>query len=800
MKRFTSLLAVALTLACLPAQGVGLIVVDEAHWQPHPPPPELIPPGWPHPPRPPRPMPPIISRPHVFSPLQLELCKADVQIKDQLAVTTLEQEFRNPNSQRIEGTFLFPVPKGAHLDRFSMEIDGERVEAELLDADKARRIYQDIVRRAKDPALLEYDGQDVFRVRIFPIEGNAKKRITIRYTQLLELDNGLVGYALPLNTAKYSSTPIKTLSVTVRLDSRVPIKTLYSPTHTVEIKHAGGRRATVGYEGADLQPDHDFALYFSTDRDEVGINLMPSRDNDNDGYFLLLASPGVDIVDAEVVPKDVAFVLDTSGSMAGRKLEQARKALQFCIENLNDDDRFEVVRFSTEVDALFGELADATRSNRDQATEFVGGLKPIGGTAIDEALKKALTLQNLSLAPSNGRGDDRGEVREPTTRPFVIIFLTDGLPTVGVTSEDRILDNVQDRSDGKVRVFCFGIGTDVNTHLLDKITEHTRATSQYVLPDEDLEVKVSNFYSKIKDPVLANPVVRFGGGTRVSMLHPSELPDLFRGEQLVVVGRYDGHGNAGIVLEGTVNGKKRVFERNVHFPKRNGEHDFIPRLWANRRVGYLLDQIRLHGENKELKDEVTELARQYGIVTPYTAYLILEDEDRRRVPASAQSLQPLREDPLAREQVQRVGVNYGKEVSGDLAVNAARANASIRSASSLADSSSGLHEAAKAVAFAPALASTSGDTGISVSGQPLIASGPLSQQSQSVGGRTFYLNAGRWVDSQVQHAPKAKRVKFQFGSDEYFKFAAANAEARSWLAQGANVEFVLKGTIYEVFE
>ncbi len=800
MKRFAQWLPVAaLALTVASTRAVGLIVVDEAHW--HPGPPEVIPPDWPHHPHPPRPLPPpIILRPHVFAPLQLEFCKADVEIKDQVAVTTLEQEFRNPNPRRVEGTFLFPVPRGAHLDKFSMEIDGKPVEAELLDADKARRLYQDIVRRAKDPALLEYDGQDVFKARIFPVEGKATRRVTVRYTQLLKMDNGLVAYTLPLNTTKYSSTPIRTLSVKVQLDSKQPIKTLYSPTHTVEIRRDGGRRATVGYESSNIKPDTDLILYFGTDRDEVGLNLMTYRDNDEDGYFLLLASPGVDIPDQNVVPKDVVFVLDTSGSMAGKKLEQASKALQFCVENLNDNDRFEIIRFSTEADPLFGRFAEADRVNRDKANDFVQGLKAIGGTAIDEALKKALGLNTDPVSASSGTGAGRGEVSKTPDRPFVVIFLTDGLPTVGVTSEERILEDVTDLSAGRIRVFCFGIGTDVNTHLLDKITECTRATSQYVLPTEDLEVKVSNFYSKIKDPVLANPVLRFEGDTRVFSVLPSELPDLFRGEQLVLVGRYDKPARTGIVLEGRVNGKRQVFEHNSRFPKRSDENEFIPRLWANRRVGYLLDQIRLHGEEPELKDEVIELARDYGIVTPYTAYLILEDEDRRRVSASAQSLLMLQADPVARAQIQSVALTFGKGVSGDLAVNEARANSSIRAADSLDAAAAGRYEAQKAAALEPAPLSISAGGQRTAPTRSTPTPGPLSQQSQFVGGRTFYLNDGRWVDSHVQQFQDSKRVRLQFGSPEYFAFAATNAAARPWLAQGPKVEFVLNDTLYEVHE
>jgi len=247
-------------------------------------------------------------------------------------------------------------------------------------------------------------------------------------------------------------------------------------------------------------------------------------------------------------------------------------------------------------------------------------LKPIGGTAIYDALHKALAL----------RPGQPG-------RPFMVIFLTDGKPTIGATDEDQIAASVSRDKAGNTRVFCFGIGTDVNTHLLDKITETTRAFSQYVFPDEDLEVKVSNFFTKVKDPVLADPKLGFGGGLRVTKLYPAPLPDLFKGEQLVLVGRYAGRGDCAIELSGMVNGKVQKFTYEVEFPERAAEHDFIPRLWATRRVGYLLDEIRLHGENKELRDEVTELARAYGIVTPYTAYLIVEDERQRNVPRTAQT-------------------------------------------------------------------------------------------------------------------------------------------------------------------
>src|ERR1043166_2283880 len=269
--------------------AAGLIIIDDPHWWPGPnPPPHPIPPH-PIPPWPARPIPE--PRPDVFAPMEVSYVKVNTRINDQIAVTSVDQEFYNPNPSRLEGTFVFPVLKGAHIDKFTMEIDGKQAEAELLSADKARHIYEDIVRKLKDPALLEYEGRDVFKVRIFPIEPNSRKRITLSYTQLLKADDGLASYVLPLNTEKFSSKPIKRVSVKVELESKRPLKSIYSPSHTVEIKRSGPNKAVAGYEASDVQPDTDFALYFAPEKDDIGVNLLTHRVSGAEGYFLLLASP-----------------------------------------------------------------------------------------------------------------------------------------------------------------------------------------------------------------------------------------------------------------------------------------------------------------------------------------------------------------------------------------------------------------------------------------------------------------------------------------------------------------------------
>lgn len=762
------------------ARAAGLIIVDEAHWWPGPIPPRPIPPRPPH--WPPRPIPPA---PRPYAPLEVTYHRVNVKIDGQFATTSVDQEFYNPNSTRLEGTFLFPVPKGAQIDKFSMDIGGKMAEAELLPAAKARQIYEDIVRKAKDPALLEYADRDVFKVRIFPIEPRSGKRIKLSYTQVLKADAGLVSYVYPLNTEKFSAKPIKDVSIKVELNSDRPLKSIYSPSHTVEIKRHGSRRATVGFEANETHPDTDFALYFAPEKDELGVNLLTHKTGDEDGYFLLLVSPGDDVKDQRVMPKDVAFVLDTSGSMAGKKLEQAKKALLFCVENLNAEDRFEIVRFSTEVEPLFDKLVAANSRNRDRAEEFIKDLKPIGGTAIDEALQRALAIKS------------EGE------RPFVIIFLTDGKPTIGTTDENQIVARVKQQNQARTRIFCFGIGTDLNTHLLDKITEETRAISQYVLPEEDLEVKVSNFFSKIKEPVLANPTLRFTGDVRVTKLYPAPLPDVFRGDQLVLVGRYSGRGDSAIVLEGTVNGVRKKFTYEVSFPRRDDDLEFIPRLWATRRVGYLLDEIRLHGENAELKDEVTHLAREYGIVTPYTAYLIVEDEDRRRVPLAMQSLPQLNTDSAARREAADNWSTFNRDKDGERAVAGARYGLALKSAAApaaAADSAS--VEANRGLGLSESFARSRG--GEAPTYTPAEASkarlAQYSQQSQFIAGKNFFQNNTQWVDAAAQQLQNAKRQRIQFNSTEYFAFAAKESRALPYLALGQNVQFVLDDTLYEIYD
>ncbi|HWE94747.1 MAG TPA: VIT domain-containing protein [Tepidisphaeraceae bacterium] len=747
------------------------------------------------------PPPSMVPGHFAFAPLEVTYHHVTVDINDQVATTSVDQEFFNPNSGDLEGTYIFPLPAGAHIDKFSMDINGKMMDAELLPADKARALYEEIVRKYRDPALLEYMGRDAFKVRIFPIQANSRKKVKLQYTQLLTADTGLIEYAYPMNTEKFSARPLAEVSVKVTLNSKDPLKTIYSPSNSVDIKREGERRAVIGWEQKNVRPDQDFKLIFSRSKQAVGVDLLTYRAAGEDGYFLLLASPGLEAAKGAIQKKDVCFILDTSGSMAGPKMEQAKKALSFCVNNLNEGDRFEVIRFSTECEPLFGELKNAEKPNVEKALSFVKDLKAIGGTAINDALHQALAMKH------------------DESRPFVVVFLTDGQPTIGETSEDAIVAQADKDSHGNTRVFCFGIGTDVNTHLLDRIAADTRAVSQYVLPEEDIEVKVSNFYTKIKEPVLSDVKLAFtGNDMHISQLYPGQMPDLFKGEVLVAFGRYSGKGPAAVKITGTLNGEAQTFATDVNFAEQETTNSFIPRLWATRRVGYLLDQIRLHGESKELKDEVTRLAREHGIVTPYTAYLILEDEQRRNVPVSMQSFRELGEDERVRRGAEDRVHQYYKEArsesarTGSKALDASKDAFDLKNGENLGSiAQSGQNSA---LAKAPAAQPYGAGAGAgSVAGRPAqsewgTAGKPANygyrqaqnytQQARVLRGRAFYQNGNTWTDSTAQNRKDLKQKQVQFNSDDYFALLKQHPEAAQWLSLGNEVDVVLDDTLYQV--
>jgi Ca-activated chloride channel family protein len=530
-----------------------------------------------------------------------------VTINDGVATTHVDQLFRNGTGRDLEGRYVFPLPPGAMVSSFSMWVDGEALEARILDADEARAIYEDYVRRAIDPALLEYIGRDTLSARVFPIPAGGERRVELIYTELLAAEGGTYRYRYPLDTERFSSRPLERVKITIDVETSVPLSAVYSPSHAIVVERRTDDTATGVFEQRDVLPTQDFLLYYSVSLEEIGMTLLTYQEPGEDGYFLLIAAPPTLAASETVIPKDLVFVLDRSGSMSGDKIEQAKEALKFVLQNLNPEDRFAVISFADVNEALQTELTPVSSDAVAAAVAWASQIDAGGMTNINDALELALSLF-----------DDRG-------RPRFLVFLTDGEPTVGVINLLTIAEHARAANITDARLFVFGVGYDVNTILLDQLAQENRGTTTYVLPGENLEVSLSNFYRKIASPAVADTQLEIAYVDTFD-LFPKVLPDIFYGTQLLVLGRYRGGGDAQITLSGNVSGVKTAYTTKQSFPEATLEASFLPRLWAGRKIAHLLDQIRLYGESDELVDEVIRLSQLYGVITPYTSFLVGEGD------------------------------------------------------------------------------------------------------------------------------------------------------------------------------
>ena len=728
-KIFTSLVLVLLAVLgfAQPALADGIIIPD--------------PPPWPDPP------------PLEETWLTIRYHRVSVSISDQIAVTRVEQEFLNENDWEVEGTYVFPIPDGASISKFVLWVDGQPIEGEILPADEARMIYENIVRQRRDPALLEYIGKGAVQARIYPILPGDSRKIELEYSQVLSQENGLIKYVYPLNTEKFSARVLEDCSVRIELLSSRPLRAVYSPTHQdrIYIDREGDHQVKLGYEEYNVLPDQDFELIYTHSDDVVGLNLLTYPDLEagnsfgQEGYFLLLAAPSVEI--DQVVPRDIVLILDTSGSMEGDKLFQAKEAARYILTHLNPEDRFNVIAFSTGVKHFASQLQPVSKA--PQAISWIENKPALGGTNINQALLEAIAQRNPT-EDSN------------TARPLVLLFLTDGLPTEGVTDIDQILSNTKNNSNHYLRLFAFGVGDDVNTQLLDTLAEDNRGLVSYVRPHERIDEEVSELFSKIQTPVLSNLEIDFGG-LMVEEIYPPELPDLFSGTQLMVAGRYrlaaGESGRSTIRLTGSVNSEKYVYSLRSKFKADSGSsevNNFIPRLWAARKIGYLLNQIRHQGENSEWVDAVIQLSIRYGIITPFTSFLV-EDDD-------------LFSGEGWEEEAQELVQEYSGPAVGADAVNKADAESNLRAAESVPQA-----------------------------GMPVDQdSGEIQQpRLKYVGEKTFFLQGEIWIDS-LYDAAAMTVTDIGFGSDVYYQLLTTRPEWGKYFALGEKVIFAVDGKAYQI--
>lgn len=711
----------------------------------------------------PRPIPRPLPLPNALPVKSIQL---DTKINGQVATTHVEQVFRNDTPYTLEGTYFFPIPETASIVSFAIWENGKKLVGEVRSREEARRIYDEIVRRQRDPGLLEYAGKNLFQASIFPIPPNSDKKLELTYTEVLKAESGTVAYRYPLGTGRniwsprpmprpaLESTPrdmprqqFGTVSGTIEIVGREALRNIYSPSHTIDVKRKSETVSNVSFE--TKSNDTDFQLFYGLSNNDFGMSLITHREPGKDGYFLLMLSPKDDVSEKELVNKDIVFVLDTSGSMADEgKIDKARKALLFGVRTLRDGDRFNIISFAGEEHLMERGLIAANAEGKKRGEEFIAKLQPTGGTNINETL--------LASLKQFERGD----------RPKMLVFMTDGLPTVGETNVERIVSNLKNAKNLDIRIFPFGFGYDVNTTLLDRIGSENSGISDYVQPKEDLEIKVSNFFSRVSSPVLADLELDFGP-VLTEYTYPRKLTDLFRGMQMTIIGRYKNTGdlkNITMRLTGKAGRESRSFTYNdLDFPHREDDNNFLPRLWASRRVGWLLEQIRSNGETKEVRDEVVDLGTRYGLVTPYTSYLAT-DGSMANISRNAPAAKTM--DMLSD------GGRRAREKSGADAVRMSVQQNSMQMNS-------------RAVA----------EEGKDDRDQIIIRN---TTQNQFVANRNFINQSGVWTDSEYLENSRLPEVTIKFGSDEYFKLAETDREIVQYLALGEQVVFLWKGKVYRI--
>jgi Ca-activated chloride channel family protein len=707
----TILILLATLLTPISALADGIIVPDPCRDCPVPPPP--------------------------MTQLAVKYHRVTVTINDQIATTHVDQVFYNPNDWQVEGTYIFPLPLDAAVSSFTLWVDGKPVEAKILGAEQARQTYQQIVNSMRDPALLEYAGRGAVQAHIFPIPPQGERRVELEYTQALTAENGLVQYIYPLSTEKFSVLPLEQVSISVDIDSNVPIRAVYSPSHAVDVQRQSDKNVTASYEESNVLPQDDFALYFSLGETEA-FHLLSYRNpndiEDPDGFFLVLLAPRPE-VDAKPLAKDIILVLDRSGSMEGEKFTQAQEAARYILGHLNPDDKFDLIAFNSSLDSYATRLRPA--SEAEDAISWINNLSALGSTDIDRALQEAASIAN-------------------TERPTYLIFLTDGLPTEGVTDSDQILRDFTSVSKPNLRLFVFGVGYDVDTYLLDLLAQEHHGLSFYVQPGERLDEALSTFYSRISTPVLTNLELDFEDISTYDM-YPSPLPDLFLGSQIIAVGRYRQGGSTDITLTGMVNDSNQKFKfSDEQFATHSASNDplaaTLPRLWATRKIGYLLNQVRLHGADQETIDQIVRISIRYGIVTPYTSYLVTEDM------------------PLGVEERDVI-------VEREMLLQATAAPAS----------------GAQAVQKAA-------DQGFMVAAEAPVEAAPESVgKVRSVGARTFILKNSTWIDTAYD-PQTMQTTKIAFLSPDYFTLVNTYPDLAAAFALGTSVIAISGNDVYEVVD
>jgi Ca-activated chloride channel family protein len=652
------------------------------------------------------------------------------------------EQWTNRGRSIGEADYVLPLPRGAAFEDLALEIDGEMVTGEALGAGEARRIYEEIVRKQRDPALVEWMGMGVLRTRIFPIQPGETRTVKVRFRAVAEREGDAlrVDVPAPRGQGTTSGTTLR-----LRWPAGEGFGEAWSPTHRMELSRESDRRVARIDDAAGTVT----MLIPVRDTDRAAISVLTHAPQSEDGYALITLAPPSIV--RRATARDITFVIDVSGSMSGRKLAQAKAAGRQLLGSLGREDRFRLIAFSNDVEEYREGWTAATGTERARAEEWLDDLRAVGGTNISGAMERAL------------------EADETNGRLALVLFMTDGAPTVGERRGERIAARAGELR-GSRRVFTFGLGADLNAALLEQVALEGAGTAHFVRPEEDVERVVGVVAQRLSRPVATNLKVR-ATGVQLRALQPAGRLDLFAGQELTLLARYrvsaipvafGQQGGARITVTGDTPDGPVTWEARAVFPARRTTDAFVGRLWATQRVGWLSAERRKNGASEEIDAEMKQLGERWGIPTELTSYLVLEPGMQVPRVGSANVAPRARGDSRRLEQVVVTGTADSRGAGA--ASNAPAAPPAVQQ-----------FESAKAAAEMRESRSLAMSDATNASGR------------RSTTTRTFALKDSVWTDDRPA-AANARTISIKPFSPAYFAAMERVSELREIFALGERVQ------------
>ena len=540
--------------------------------------------------------------------LEIKEHNVHVTINNGVAVTQVTQIFKNTEKRQVEALYTFPVPRGASVANFSMWINGKEMIGEVLEKKRAREIYNSYKQRRRDPGLLEQVNYKTFEMRIFPINAGAEQKVQITYYQELDTDHDQATYVYPLATSTRKDVDSRTtgrFAINVDLKSAIPISAIESPSHgdafvvVQHSKHYG--QASLETSGGSLAAD--VVMHYQLSQPRTGLDLMTSRQNGEDGYFMLTLTAGKELAAIDQ-GMDYVFLLDISGSMGNdSKLVVSRNSLEAFIDELGDQDRFELMTFNVNPNMVFDTLAPANADMKTRAKDFMKSQQAKGGTILAPAMMTAYKY-----------GDP--------DRTLNVVILSDGMTE---QKERRQLMELIQTRPRNTRVFCIGVGNEVNRPLLEQMAEDSGGLAAFISRGDNFKRQAKAFRRKLMRPVATDLNISIEG-VRTYDLEPKVLPNLYHGSPIRIYGRYAGNGDARIAVMGQIQGLDFDQSTTMLLPKTDADNPEIERMWAWKRIDQLLKTADRTGSRQQVVDEIINLGETYSIVTEYTSFLVLEND------------------------------------------------------------------------------------------------------------------------------------------------------------------------------